>query len=73
MINSDERVISLLTKEFIVLMSTVFSYIDPMSGAIILQVAIAGIIGCIAFFRRSVWAVVSTVFRIKHADEDSSK
>jgi hypothetical protein len=44
-----------------------------MSGAIILQMILAGIIGGLAFFRRSIWAVVRTVFRIKRPREDAPK
>lgn len=35
------------------LTSALFGYIDPMSGSIVLQVIIAGVIGGLAFFRRS--------------------
>ncbi len=34
------------------------AYIDPMSGAIVLQLIIAGIAGAAAYFRRSIWACV---------------
>ncbi len=47
-----------------------FAYIDPMSGAILLQVIIAGIIGTAAFFRRSIWRIIRFVFRKKRSDED---
>ena len=39
------------------------AYIDPMSGAIILQVIVAGVIGCGAFFRRSIMATIRKLFR----------
>lgn len=51
----------------------VLAYIDPMSGTIILQMILAGIIGGVAFFRRSIWAVVRTVFRTKRPREDAPK
>ena len=41
------------------------SYIDPMSGAILIQVITAGVIGCAAFFRRSIWRIVGFAFRSK--------
>lgn len=41
------------------------AYIDPMSGAIVLQLILAGIIGAIAFFRGSILAVIRTLLRIK--------
>lgn len=53
-------------------MPILLSYIDPVSGTILLQVIVAGIIGCVAFFRRSVWRIVRTVLRKKPADEDPS-
>ena len=50
----------------------VFSYIDPVSGAILLQVVVAGVLGCIAFFRRSIWRVVRLVLPKRQSDENSS-
>lgn len=41
------------------------SYIDPMSGAILLQVLAAAAIGCVAFFRRSILGIVGLAFRGK--------
>jgi len=52
--------------------SHVLAYIDPLSGSILLQVIIAGVLGCIAFFRRSIWRVLRLVGRAKPLDEDSS-
>ena len=51
----------------------VFSYIDPMSGSILLQVVIAAVIGCVAYFRRSVWQITCFVFRIKRSNDSSSE
>lgn len=48
------------------------SYIDPVSGSILLQVILAGIIGCIAFFRRSIWGLFRMVFRRRGAGDDSA-
>ncbi len=31
-------------------------YIDPVSGMLILQGIIAGIVGVVGFFRKSIWA-----------------
>jgi len=50
-----------------------FSYIDPVSGSILVQVIIAAIIGSIAFFRRSLGGFVRTVFRWKRSGNESSK
>ncbi|OHB69068.1 MAG: hypothetical protein A2V70_11565 [Planctomycetes bacterium RBG_13_63_9] len=60
-------------KESIVHVPSVFAYIDPVSGAILLQVIIAGFAGCVAFFRRSIWRFVRVVFRFKPSDKDSAK
>ena len=59
-------------KEFIVLLPTLLAYIDPVSGAILLQVIVAGIVGCVAFFRRSIWRILRFVFRLKSSDEDTT-
>ncbi len=32
-----------------------FAYIDPMSGAILLQLLIAAVVGTGLFFRRAIW------------------
>jgi len=48
-----------------------FSYIDPGSGAILLQVIIAAVIGGLAYFRRSIWRIVCFVLRIKRSDSSS--
>ena len=39
------------------------AYIDPVSGAIILQVILAGAVGLVTFFRRSVFGFVRKLFR----------
>lgn len=43
--------------------SSLFSYIDPGSGAILLQVVIAGVIGSMIFFRATVSRIVRFVTR----------
>jgi hypothetical protein len=43
-----------------------------MSGAILLQLILAGVIGSLAFFRRSIWTAIRTLFRLKRSSEDSS-
>lgn len=40
------------------------AYIDPMSGALLLQILMAAVIGCLAFFRRTLWGLVTAIFRI---------
>ena len=48
------------------------AYIDPVSGSLLLQAALAGIVGCFAFFRRSLRTFASRVFGRKKADEKSA-
>lgn len=45
------------------LLSLWLLYIDPVSGSIALQAIVAGIVGGLAFFRRSIASVVHSVFR----------
>ena len=44
------------------------AYIDPFSGTILLQVIVAGVIGCVAFFRRAIWRAARFVLRIKGSE-----
>ena len=43
------------------LLSCPLGYIDPMSGTILLQVVIAGVIGCMTFLRTSIWGVIRRI------------
>lgn len=43
------------------------AYIDPVSGTLIVQLLIAGFVGVVGFFRRSIWAMGSRIFRKKSA------
>jgi hypothetical protein len=36
-----------------------FGYVDPVSGTIILQMIIAGMIGCVGYFRKSIRRLAS--------------
>jgi len=51
----------------------VFGYIDPMSGAILIQLIVAGGVACAMFFRRSIWRLVRFVvsFCGKRSNADS--
>ena len=49
-----------------------FAYIDPVSGTILLQVIIAGIVGCATLLRRTIWRILSFPFRKRRADEDTA-
>ncbi|MFO7905249.1 MAG: hypothetical protein ACQESR_05980 [Planctomycetota bacterium] len=49
----------------------ILSYIDPMSGAVVLQLILAGLIATVAFFRRSIAGIFRKVFRMK-GDCDSN-
>lgn len=42
--------------------SILFSYIDPVSGVILLQLIIGGGIGCLARFRHKIWQFGSHFF-----------
>lgn len=52
--------------------SVLLSYIDPMSGSILIQLIVAAVVGCLAMFRRTIWSVVSFVFRAKPSGDDHS-
>lgn len=47
------------------------AYIDPMSGAIVLQLVIAGVIGAFAFFRRSIWGTLRMIFHMKPKTDEA--
>lgn len=44
------------------------AYIDPVSGSIILQALIAGFIGAVAFFRKTIRNVASKIWRKNSSD-----
>jgi hypothetical protein len=44
------------------------AYIDPASGTLLLQALIAAAIGGVAFFRRSIWRVL-TVFSSRREED----
>ena len=50
-----------------------FSYIDPVSGTVLLQLLIAGVIGCIAFCRQWIWKSLRIVLRTKGSRADSEE
>lgn len=56
---------------------TVFLYIDPASGSILLQAAFATVVGTLAFFRHSLWRIASCVLRRRRSspspDESTGK
>ncbi|MBL7223438.1 MAG: hypothetical protein ISS72_06280 [Candidatus Brocadiae bacterium] len=49
------------------------AYIDPMSGAIVLQLVIAGVIGVFAFFRHSIWGTIRMIFHIKPKTDEAAE
>ncbi len=49
------------------------AYIDPVSGTLLLQLLIAGIVGTITFFRRTVWGFVTRVGRRRPPAEETSE
>ena len=48
------------------------AYIDPMSGSILLQLIVAGVLGAIAFFHRSIWRLLRC-FRGSKPQDDERK
>jgi len=46
-------------------------YVDPMSGAIVLQLLIAGFVGTAAFFRRSIFGGIAKLFGRSPKSEDT--
>jgi hypothetical protein len=38
--------------------SLLLAYIDPVSGVILLQLLIGGVIGCFARFRHQIWRII---------------
>ncbi len=40
-------------------------YIDPVSGSLLFQSLIAGFLGAVAFWRKSIWAFLSRLFGSK--------
>ena len=54
------------------LSTNLLAYIDPMSGAVVLQLIVAFFAGALAFFRRSLWGAVRMIFRIKPTSEDTN-
>ena len=49
------------------------AYIDPMSGTILLQVLIAGIMGGAALFRRSIWRMIRQLIPKKQPEQENSE
>jgi len=58
---------------FVMTEFSLLAYIDPVSGTIVLQLIIAGVIGTIAFFHRSIARVLGLFSRSDKKDADSSE
>ena len=41
----------------------ILAYVDPVSGALLLQLLVAGFVGTIAFFRKGIWRAISLITR----------
>ena len=56
------------------LIPTSLAYIDPMSGSILIQLIVAGLLGTAVFFRRWIGRAFRRVLRLnaKRSDEESS-
>ena len=48
----------------------VLAYFDPFTGSLILQLLVAGTVGCVAFFRRSIYRLGRLVSRRPPRDEE---
>jgi hypothetical protein len=55
-----------------VLLSLALLYIDPVSGSIVLQALVAGLVGGMAFFRRSIARAFRGVLGRSSSDKDST-
>jgi hypothetical protein len=53
-----------------VLLSLAFLYIDPVSGSIVLQALVAGVVGGAAFFRRGIARVFKGFFGRSAPEKD---
>jgi len=42
--------------------SMIILYIDPVSGSLLLQSLVAGFLGAVAFWRKSIWAFFTRLF-----------
>jgi hypothetical protein len=43
----------------------VILYIDPVSGSLLFQSLIAGFLGAVAFWRKTIWAFITRLFGSK--------
>ena len=51
-------------------MTSILGYIDPVSGSILLQLLIAGFVGIVGFFHRTIFGTIGRLFgRSPRADE----
>ncbi len=44
-------------------------YIDPVSGSLLLQSLVAGFLGAVAFWRKSIWSFFTRLFGSKENRE----
>lgn len=47
-------------------------YIDPVSGSIVVQALVAGVVGGVAFFRRSIARLIRALLGRGSTDQDSA-
>lgn len=50
--------------------SMIVLYIDPVSGSLLLQSLVAGFLGAVAFWRKSIWAFFTRLFGPKRNREN---
>lgn len=51
----------------------VLAYIDPVSGTILLQLIIAGVLGCMGFFHRTIWRVCRAIVGHPQTEKETEK
>ena len=55
------------------IMNTLFLYLDPGSGSLIVQALIAGVVGIVAFFKTIKQKIQYIFYKPKDTNEDSSE
>jgi hypothetical protein len=54
-------------------MNTIFLYLDPGSGSLIVQALIAGVVGIVAFFKTIKQKIQYLFYKSKDSNEDSDE
>ena len=54
-------------------MTTLFSYIDPVSGIVLLQIILAAVVAAVGFFRKAIMGFILLILGRKRSDGDITK